>query len=48
MTQPEHNGHSDVRTIDVGTPPTRFARGWHCLGLSEPFKDGKPQEPVTR
>ncbi|MBK0866487.1 Rieske 2Fe-2S domain-containing protein [Saccharopolyspora sp. HNM0986] len=42
MTQPEHNGHSDVRTIDVGTPPTRFARGWHCLGLSEPFKDGKP------
>ena len=21
---------------------TRFARGWHCLGLSEPFKDGRP------
>ena len=32
----------EIRTIDVGTPPTRFARGWHCLGLSEPFKDGRP------
>jgi 3-ketosteroid 9alpha-monooxygenase subunit A len=31
-----------VRTIDVGAPPTRFARGWHCLGLAEPFRDGKP------
>ncbi|MGI5128125.1 Rieske 2Fe-2S domain-containing protein [Pseudonocardia sp. CA-107938] len=31
-----------VRTIDVGTVPTRFARGWHCLGLAEPFLDGKP------
>ncbi|HEX4705317.1 MAG TPA: Rieske 2Fe-2S domain-containing protein [Pseudonocardiaceae bacterium] len=32
----------EVRTIDVGTPPTRFARGWHCLGLAERFRDGKP------
>ncbi|HEX4251036.1 MAG TPA: Rieske 2Fe-2S domain-containing protein [Pseudonocardia sp.] len=31
-----------VRTIDVGVPPTRFARGWHCLGMAEPFRDGKP------
>jgi 3-ketosteroid 9alpha-monooxygenase subunit A len=31
-----------VRTIDVGAPPTRFARGWHCLGLAETFRDGKP------
>ena len=23
-------------------PPERFARGWHCLGLAEPYKDGKP------
>ncbi len=30
------------RTIDVGAPRTRFARGWHCLGLAEPFRDGKP------
>ncbi|MCA1227624.1 Rieske 2Fe-2S domain-containing protein [Saccharopolyspora sp. 6M] len=34
--------NDDVRTIDVGTPPTRFARGWHCLGLAETFKDGRP------
>jgi 3-ketosteroid 9alpha-monooxygenase subunit A len=31
-----------VRAIETGTAPTRFARGWHCLGLSEEFKDGKP------
>ncbi|MBE9375484.1 3-ketosteroid-9-alpha-hydroxylase subunit A [Saccharopolyspora sp. HNM0983] len=36
------NEHDEVRTIDVGTPPTRFARGWHCLGLAETFRDGKP------
>ena len=24
-----------VRTIDRGTPPARFARGWHCLGLAD-------------
>lgn len=23
-------------------PPRRYARGWHCLGLSAPFKDGRP------
>lgn len=33
---------TSFRTIDVGAPRTRFARGWHCLGLAEPFKDGKP------
>src|SRR5690349_20349373 len=33
---------SGVRTIDVGTLPDRYARGWHCLGLSSQFKDGKP------
>ncbi|PRX51202.1 3-ketosteroid 9alpha-monooxygenase subunit A [Prauserella shujinwangii] len=31
-----------VRTIDAGAPPARFARGWHCLGLAEHFRDGKP------
>ncbi|WP_410654622.1 Rieske 2Fe-2S domain-containing protein [Amycolatopsis sp. lyj-112] len=31
-----------VRQIDAGAPPSRFARGWHCLGLAEPFRDGKP------
>jgi 3-ketosteroid 9alpha-monooxygenase subunit A len=32
----------DPRIIDKGAPPERFARGWHCLGLAEPFRDGKP------
>ena len=31
-----------VRTIETGSAPTRFARGWHCLGLAERFKDGRP------
>ncbi len=39
MTRGDEHG---VRTIDVGTPPARFARGWHCLGLAAPFLDGKP------
>jgi 3-ketosteroid 9alpha-monooxygenase subunit A len=34
--------HDEVRTIDVGTPPTRYARGWHCIGLAQNFKDGQP------
>ena len=31
-----------VRSIDAGVPPERFARGWHCLGLSANFHDGQP------
>ncbi|MFE7743821.1 Rieske 2Fe-2S domain-containing protein [Nocardia sp. NPDC057455] len=31
-----------VRELDVGTAPTRYARGWHCLGLAKTFRDGKP------
>ncbi|MCW4355698.1 3-ketosteroid-9-alpha-hydroxylase subunit A [Hoyosella sp. YIM 151337] len=30
-----------VRTIEAAPPPARFARGWHCLGLADTFKDGK-------
>ena len=33
---------TDVRTIEAGAPPSRFARGWHCLGLVEHFTDGEP------
>ncbi|MEE2058785.1 Rieske 2Fe-2S domain-containing protein [Rhodococcus artemisiae] len=33
---------AQIREIDVGEARTRFARGWHCLGLSRSFKDGKP------
>ena len=31
-----------VRDIDPGQTMTRFARGWHCLGLAEDFRDGSP------
>jgi len=33
---------TDVRTIEAGAPPSRFARGWHCLGLAAQFSDGQP------
>ncbi len=32
-----------VRAIEAEAISSRFARGWHCLGLAETFKDGKPQ-----
>ncbi|MBU4617119.1 3-ketosteroid-9-alpha-hydroxylase, partial [Rhodococcus sp. GG48] len=32
----------EVRMIEAAAAPTRFARGWHCLGLIRDFKDGKP------
>ncbi len=31
-----------TRHLDQGTPPDRYARGWHCLGLARDFGDGKP------
>ncbi|WP_043370931.1 Rieske 2Fe-2S domain-containing protein, partial [Mycolicibacterium conceptionense] len=33
---------SDIREIDAGTEMTRFARGWHCVGLADTFRDGQP------
>ena len=33
---------SEVRTIEAGTAPERFARGWHLLGLARDLADGKP------
>ena len=33
---------SETRLLDAGSAPERFARGWHCLGLAESFRDGKP------
>jgi len=36
------NDRDGVRAIDRGAPPTRFARGWHCLGLAEAFRDSGP------
>ncbi len=32
----------EVRLIEADAAPSRFARGWHCLGLAKDFKDGKP------
>jgi len=34
--------NTEIREIVVGSAPTRFARGWHCLGLADSFRDGKP------
>ncbi|MER6996383.1 Rieske 2Fe-2S domain-containing protein [Streptomyces sp. NPDC000410] len=37
-------GATAVRVIEAAAPPARFARGWHCLGLAETFRDGRPHE----
>lgn len=37
-----HPAGDDVRTIEAEAAPTRFARGWHCLGLARNFADGSP------
>ncbi|MED5800634.1 Rieske 2Fe-2S domain-containing protein [Gordonia sp. Z-3] len=34
----------EFRTIEAAGAPTRFARGWHCLGLLDTFRDGQPHE----
>src|SRR5258706_2333368 len=31
-----------VRGIIAAPPPTRFARGWHCLGLADRFREPGP------
>jgi 3-ketosteroid 9alpha-monooxygenase subunit A len=36
------NESDGVRTIDQGAPPARFARGWHCLGLADRFRESGP------
>lgn len=35
---------TEIRMIESGVNPTRFARGWHCLGLADTFRDGKPHQ----
>ena len=32
----------EVRQIEAGATPSRFARGWHCLGLTKDFGDDMP------
>ena len=34
----------EIREIESGSNPTRFARGWHCLGLLKSFQDGTPHQ----
>lgn len=31
-----------LHEIQAEAPPERYARGWHCLGLAEDYKDGQP------
>jgi 3-ketosteroid 9alpha-monooxygenase subunit A len=42
MTSTQQDTTNEVRVIETDAPPARFARGWHCLGLAETFRDGKP------
>ncbi len=35
--------NEEVRMIDAASAaPERFARGWHCVGLTRDLRDGKP------
>jgi 3-ketosteroid 9alpha-monooxygenase subunit A len=42
MTETTARIRKDSRLIDPGLPPDRFARGWHCLGPADSFRDGRP------
>ncbi|WP_026197768.1 Rieske 2Fe-2S domain-containing protein [Sciscionella marina] len=33
---------AEVRSIEATEVTTRFARGWHCLGLASSYGDGQP------
>lgn len=41
---PTVSTNDEIRRIEAEPAPARFARGWHCLGLSESFNDGTPHE----
>ena len=40
--QSETSETEAIRQIEAAAAPTRFARGWHCLGLTSGFGDGEP------
>jgi 3-ketosteroid 9alpha-monooxygenase subunit A len=43
MTLQSQTSETDeIRQIEAAAAPTRFARGWHCLGLTRDFGDGEP------
>jgi 3-ketosteroid 9alpha-monooxygenase subunit A len=39
---PAAPSESPIHRIEAKAPPSRYARGWHCLGLASEYKDGKP------
>ena len=41
-SQPGTAETDEIRQIEAVAAPTRFARGWHCLGLTRDFGDGEP------
>ncbi|GAB2635501.1 Rieske 2Fe-2S domain-containing protein [Prescottella soli] len=42
MTTVDIDATEEIRVIEHGEPPSRFARGWHCLGLAADYHDGEP------
>ncbi|MDQ2797474.1 MAG: Rieske 2Fe-2S domain-containing protein, partial [Actinomycetota bacterium] len=38
------DAENEVRLFEADAAPTRFARGWHCLGLARDFTDGQPHQ----
>src|SRR5262245_47227562 len=44
MSTEANSADPDVRVIDAGKERSRYARGWHCLGLSRSFRDGDPHQ----
>lgn len=44
MTNGIDSPADEIRSIASGEPITRFARGWHCLGLARSFRDGRPHQ----
>lgn len=44
MTLQTRSDADEIRMIEAAAAPTRFARGWHCLGLLTSFQDGKPHK----
>jgi len=41
-SQPGTAETDEIRQIEAAAAPIRFARGWHCLGLTRDFGDGQP------
>jgi 3-ketosteroid 9alpha-monooxygenase subunit A len=39
---PAQQAETPFHRIEARPPPDRYARGWHCLGLAQDYKDGKP------